>query len=948
MRFGLLGPLTVQDTAGTLLPVGAPKPRALLAALLLRAGRPVSRDRLQADLWGESPPVSADAALHNYIGQLRRGLGPEGAARLCTVPSGYVLDVGGAELDAAVFTERLDAARSAHLHRDWQRVASQTAEALTLWRGAPFGEFPSLEIPAQPLVRQLEEGRLQALEWQMDAKLELKLPQAAVPELTRLTAEYPLSEVFHRQLMLALHQGDRQAEALDVYNRLRRRLVDELGVDPAGDLQQLYQRILRAEPVLTPAMEHAGSAGLTQQTGLSTPPTPAQLPGDLPDFTGREALIEKLCDLLSQSPPVVGVVPVVAICGSGGMGKTTLAVHVAHRLAAEFPDGQLYVNLRGVDADPPDSGEVLASFLRDLGLPDTAIPPGEAARAARFRSLLAGRRVLVLLDNARDASQVRPLIPGSAGCAVLVSSSLDLSGLAGATQFGMEILDDAEAHQLFAAVAGRDRVAADPEASAQVLAHCAGLPLAVRIAAARLASRRSWSVATLAGRLDDRALRLDELCIDDIAVRTSFRMSYTSLPTPHTADSVAPALAFRLLSLVPGSDVGLLATAALFGTSAQQSERALEHLVDASLLDSPAPGRYRLHDLLRIYAGELAEAEESEATRHAAVERLVRWYTNTVIEADALLFPGRPRFAAPVIDPSHMSITFADRDAASEWFAMETPNLVRALRLAAAHGLHESVLRMSTCGWQFLAITTRSEQMLTMTELGLSAARALDHRAAVGYLLTTRSTALGQLGRWDETIPDLMESLAIQEDIGDDFGQLASVTGLGLSYFFQGRYHEAKPYFERALVFAGTAESPMSTGIAWFNLGNCELDLGNVQSAEACYRRSLEILRDFDEPTALLPPLIGLGRVCLERHQFADAVPLLREAVKIAQGSGDLVKHATSLAYLAQALCSLGKESSALEPMLKARALLADLPGAEPDRVRAVLDPLPAWNLGSC
>ncbi|WP_377272652.1 BTAD domain-containing putative transcriptional regulator [Peterkaempfera sp. SMS 1(5)a] len=420
MRFGLLGPLTVADGT-TAVGVTSPKVRVLLAELLLRANQPVPVDTLRSALWGEQPPATATASLHNHISRLRRLLGPEGEERLSSTPDGYVLRTGPGELDAEVFDGHLDRARGALLRQEWDTVSRESAAALALWRGRPLAEVPALP-DAEPRIQQLVEAHLQALEWRFEADLHLGRHDGLAPELAHWAAEHPLREAFHRQLMLALHRTGRRAEALEVHQRLRRALVDELGVEPGPAVRQAHQEVL--------AETESGPAERPQPR----PPAPAQLPADLTDFTGRVDDVRRLEELLAPAADRDGAaraVVISAVSGTAGIGKTTLAVHAGHRLAARFPDGHLYVDLQGVAPEPPAPSAVLARFLSDLGVPDGEIPADEEARAVRYRTLTAGRRLLLVLDNARDAAQVRPLLPAG-GCGVLVTSRRRLPGLAGA------------------------------------------------------------------------------------------------------------------------------------------------------------------------------------------------------------------------------------------------------------------------------------------------------------------------------------------------------------------------------------------------------------------------------------------------------------------------------------------------------------------------------------
>ncbi|GFN06204.1 hypothetical protein Smic_47600 [Streptomyces microflavus] len=456
-------------------------------------------------------------------------------------------------------------------------------------RGAGLGPGPYAENQRT----RLEEWRLQLTEARLDLDLEVGSHAEAVSELTALTAAHPLRERLRELLMVALYRSGRQAEALAVYADTRRLLSEELGVDPRPELAQLQQRILRADEELArPADEPAPAAA---------PLKPAQLPATVPDFTGRDSFVR---DLGAQLASAEGsVMAVSALAGIGGVGKTTLAVHVAHQARPHFPDGQLYVDLQGAGARAAEPETVLGSFLRALGTADSAIPDTLDERAALYRSTLDGRRILVLLDNAHDAAQIRPLLPGTPGCAALVTSRVRMVDLAGAHLVDLDVMSPDEALQLFTRIVGAERVGAEREAALDVVAACGFLPLAIRIAASRLAARRTWTVSVLAAKLADERRRLDELQAGDLAVKATFELGYGQLEP-------AQARAFRLLGLADGPDISLAAAAALLNLEPHTAEDLLEALVDTSLLESAAPGRYRYHDLVRLYARACAERDE--------------------------------------------------------------------------------------------------------------------------------------------------------------------------------------------------------------------------------------------------------------------------------------------------------------------------------------------------
>ncbi len=682
MDFALLGPLVVRrDQAAIPVPTG--KQRVLLAALLLAADRVMTIDDLIDTMWDGRPPGSARITLQGHVKRLRRTLGDHTGSPIVTRPAGYTITTAGHELDVDRFNVLL-ADGQQHARRDrWQSLADTMRVALGLWRGQPLLDVPSQALTHTMLPR-LTEMRLRALGWRIEADMRLDRHEQLIGELIELTDEFPLRERFHNQLMTALYRSGRQAEALAAYHHLRRLLADELGVDPDPQSQRLYHQILAADPALLAPLPPAESIAFREPIPRPVLVRPAQLPADLGDFVGRGSQVGHLAGVLTdRSEDASRALPVVAVTGVGGIGKTTLAVHVAHHVTGTFPDGQLYADLRGAGAQPRQAGDVLARFLRDLGVPDAAVPVDEEERVVRYRSLLADRRMLVLLDDVRDAAQLRPLIPGAACCAVLVTSRNRLSGLDGATVVALDGLDTADAGELFAGIVGTDRTVAEPAATARVVRACGGFPLAIRIAADRLATRPGWSVRTLADRLADERTRLRELHVADLAVRVTFQTSYHALPAATDQDGIDPARAFRLLALVPDPGIGLAAAAVLFDTSASQAEHALETLVDTHLLTAPEPGRYRFHDLLRVYAAERADAEEPTHVRTDSVHRLLTWYLASAAAADQVLMPASRPFTGDEHVPDRR---FADYRQALRWLDIEHETLLAATRQATAIG----------------------------------------------------------------------------------------------------------------------------------------------------------------------------------------------------------------------------------------------------------------------
>ena len=609
-EFCLLGRLVVRSD-GVGLPVRHGKQRAVLAGLLLRANRAVLLDELTQILWGAQPPLSAEMTIRNYVRRLRDALGETGRARISTVPGGYLISVAAGELDVSRFESLLRSAHAAARDGSWDQAAAQARAALVLWRGEPLEDVPSDALARRDVPR-LAELRLQAVETGIDADLHLGRHVDVIAELQGLVQAHPLREHLHAQLMLGLYRCGRQAEALAAYRQARLTLVEEIGAEPGTELSGLHQRILAADP----ALALPGPAPAPEQGLLPVPPR--ELPGPARHFVGRDAELAALTALIGRGGDTtmpLGAAVISVICGTAGVGKTTLAAHWAHHAAGRFPDGQLYVNLRGFDPSgtPVTPAQAIQGFLEALGVPAGQIPGSLEARAGLYRSLLAGKRMLILLDNARDVSQVRPLLPGGAGSMVLVTSRHQLTGLIAAEAAALTTLDvltAGEAREMLRGRLGAQRVMAEPGAVTRLIGVSACLPLALSVVAARAAQRPWSSLAALAAELEDARGRLDGLDAGDgvTSVRAALSWSYRQLGDP-------AARLFRLLSVHPGPDISAAATASLASLPVAEARQALAELSQAHLVAEHSGGRFALHDLLRAYTTELAAGGGAERPR---------------------------------------------------------------------------------------------------------------------------------------------------------------------------------------------------------------------------------------------------------------------------------------------------------------------------------------------
>lgn len=596
--------------------------------LLLHNNRPVHRDDLIRGVWHE-PPRSASNVVQNYISRLRRVLDPRHPARsarglLVSAHGGYALRSSTDSIDVAAFDQLLGRARRMRERGEPAGAVAALSEALALWRGAAFAGIRGPYVEAER--DRLAELRLATVETRLEIELSLGHHAELVAEVTHLAAEHPLRERMQELLMLTLYGSGRQAEALAAFDIVRRRLIDELGVDPGPGLEETHRRVLSRDPDLPMA---------ARETTTLVPPgrRPAQLPADIGDFTGRSGECARIVDQLGlerDGRDGYAGIKLVGVTGTGGVGKTALAVHAAHQVRRHYPDGQVFVQLGGTTDRPTPPHEILGRLLLDLGAGASDVPSDPLHRIAGYRSRIAGRRMLLVLDDARDAGQIRPLLPGTAGCAIVVTSRSSLADLDGMRCVPVPTMSDADAAELIRRVVGRDRVAAEPEAVAEIVRWCAGLPLALRIAAARLAGRPGWRITTLADLLRDETRRLDELSVGDLAVRDCIRRSLAVLGARTVRPEVDLEWVFWLVGSLDAAPVGPKVVAALADVPCAVIRPALEALVDAHLLESVAPERYRMNDLVRLFARSESGHVDECPRRACAV------MANTRIRASAL------------------------------------------------------------------------------------------------------------------------------------------------------------------------------------------------------------------------------------------------------------------------------------------------------------------------
>ncbi|WP_245646577.1 AfsR/SARP family transcriptional regulator [Microtetraspora niveoalba] len=869
VRFGVLGPLQVLAGERDLTP-GPAKHRALLAALLLRAGRPLTVHRLIAEVWGDEPPASAEPVLRVYVSALRKVV--DG---IRTVPGGYLLDVDPELLDAYRFERLVAAGRRA---RDAGRVAEaadRLRAALALWRGPALAGIESAELRRAHAVP-LEELRLTALEERVEMDLALGRGAEVTGELRALVAAHPLRERAWGQLMLALDQAGRRSDALAAYQEARRLLVDELGLEPGAELREAHARVLAGD---APAPDDARAAS------WAVPNEPNETPPDVADFTGRERVL----DWIRRSVPAAGAAPVhLVLHGPAGAGKSAVAVHAA--AALDFPDGRLYASLTG-----RTPGSVLEDLLRSLGCPRGAVPADPAERVRLYRSSVSGRRLLVVLDDAADEAQVRPLLPTGPGCLTLVTSRSPLSGLEAARACELDVFDQGESVEMLARVVGERRVRAEPEAAARIAALCGGLPLALRIAGSRLARRPNWTLEHLAGRLEDERGRLDELSAGDLAVRGTLALGYRAL-----ADRERPLL--RRLGALSAPDIAPWAAAAVLGAPA---DRLLEALADTGLLqarglDAVGQERYGRHDLTRLFAAErLAEEEGPPARVLAAASREILDRTR---RARALLLPAEPGSGQTLVRTAEQAAapeTTLLRESA-RWLAAERRFLVATVADFERAGLDEAAWRLAFYLTPFFELGAHHEDWRTTVEIGLRAARRTGHRHGEALLLRSLADLCRTEGRLPEAADALQRALPLAEA-----GEVARTRHrLGLVHLAQGRRAEAEACFVACLAAfsaAGDRRGRADTLRA----------LGGLRQEEDLLVRSLEVYRELGDPRGEAAVSLDLAGLHLDLRRPSEARTRAERGLGLLRRLGDRLPEAGALVVLARVAMAEGRPDTA-------------------------------------
>jgi DNA-binding SARP family transcriptional activator len=911
LRVNILGPLEAsQDGTSLTLPRG--RTALLLAILAMSAGHPVSVDRLGDLIWPEQQPERIRGSLHSLVARLR---GQLGADAIATAADGYALDIHPDQVDLLRFRRLVRAADAASGADDTLRLLD---EALRLWRGEPLSGARSAALD-RDLVPSLLEERLTAQQRRADLALAAGRHDWVIAELRDLTSRYPFREPFWGQLIRAVASAGRPAEAIGIYHRARAVLADELGVDPSAELQDIYQQLLRADQSAARAGEAAQASG---RSSAAERGEPRQLPAGMAGFTGRAAELKVLSELADETAGESATVVISAIGGMAGIGKTALAVHWAHQVAGRFPGGQLYANLRGFDPSgvPAPVGEVIRGFLDALGVPADRLPADLDAQAALYRTLLAGRRVLIVLDNASEAAQVRPLLPGSPGCMVVVTSRGPLTPLAagyGARLVSLDVLSDCEAAGLLAARLGSDRLAAEPGATGELVALCGRLPLALAITAGRAAARPALPLTTFVADLRDTRRRLDALDAGDppSSLRAVLSWSCRDLAAP-AADM------FRLLGIHPGPAISLAAAASLAGISRPQAAVALRELAALHLVTEHHPGRYVMHDLSRAYAAEQARDTTPSAERQAAIHRVLDHYLHTCRAADLMLSQSRdPITLAPPLGRTTPEGLDTQAEA-MDWFDAERQVLLAVTTLAAEAGFDTHAWQIPWTLASYLDRQAHWHDWAAAQETALGAARRLGDQDAQALACRGASHASIRLGAPEDAREFLEQALRLYCDLGDRVGQARAHSDLSIAFALQQRHQEALGHSEDAIALSGAAGHRVGQANALNQAGWHAAHLGDYEYALACCQQALDLRRALGTRYEEAHVWDSLGYIHDRLGHHVQSIECFGTAVDLFAEFDDRFEQAMSLGNLGDACRGAGQPAAARDAWQRALDIL--------------------------
>ncbi|MBP2321283.1 DNA-binding SARP family transcriptional activator/predicted negative regulator of RcsB-dependent stress response [Kibdelosporangium banguiense] len=904
IRFGVLGPVQAVVN-GEPVALGGPGVRGLLAMLLLRPNEVVPVEDILDGLWGEDPPLTARTIVQNYVSRLRRQLrlvDPTGSVWIDTRLPGYQLIVDEDLIDVSRATALLSRAR----HEHPVRRAELLREALGLWRGPVLADVsPRINAP------ELEDLRFAVLEARIEADLELGRHAELVGELSTFAESYPFREQMIAHLVLALYRAGRRADALEAYQRFARRAAEDLGIDPGPALRELHERVLNDDSTLllpAPVPVVAPKVGVL---------VPAQLPPAPVGFHGRDEELAWLDGLLAEDHGEA--TPIGVISGQAGIGKTALAALWGRRVAREFPDGQLFAGLRGFQ-EPLDPGEVLSQFLLTLGVPAGEVPADPDDRAALYRSLLAHRRVLVMLDDARDSEQVRLLLPGGSRALVLITSRVRLEGMvarSGARLLELRTLSGPAAVRVVDFLTGPGRI--DSPRLERLATLCGCLPLALRIVGARLASRQEWIADELISDLSDERTRLQALEVEhsDTSVRAALDVTYRGLAEPAAAD-------FRLLGLVPGPWIGPAVLAAMQQTDLTTARRGLRTLAGAFMVTETSQDVFVMHDLVRLYA------KQSAPFGGAAFDRLVGYYLGAADKARRLL--------RPVVDPVSSSVEndildISTPGQALAWFEREWTNLVAVIDAADPR----SAWRLARMAHDYRAVRSTWEEWHTVVHKGLSAAVSAGEKDGEAWLLQSRCALYARFGRASETAGDASRVLRLALELGDDRLIAVGHEALASAYFGLRRYEEALAGYAKALAVDA---HPAIEAHVRNNIAQVQRALGRLQEAVEPQRRAVELYREVGEVGFAAFAVGNLAELHAELNDTDQAERHARTAIELSVNSGLALCEAFGREVLGKVLSARGAKSGARQQWERSAELYTQVSSARAEQIRVLIDDL--------
>jgi DNA-binding SARP family transcriptional activator/tetratricopeptide (TPR) repeat protein len=917
----VLGPVEVVIDAATV-PVGHARQQCVLAALAVNANRPTSANQLVDQVWGDHPPNRASGVLHSYLSRLRKALSPSGEVHIARRPDGYVFTADPSAVDLHLFRRLAVDAKSTESDTE---AASLLQQALALWRGPAFGE---LDTPWLNLTREALDAERLAVELDYnDIALRQGRHADLLTALVTAVSAHPWDERIAAQQMLALYRCGRQGDALQAYEQLRRRLADELGADPSPPLQELHLRILSADPTLA-------ATDLAQQVFRDGTVThPRQLPASSALFTGRIAELDELSAMLGNSTSEGPTIA--AISGAGGVGKTWLAMRWANAHAADYPDGQLYVNLHGFDpvSEPVPPAAAMHGFLDALGVEPTKIPVDLEAQASLFRSVIADRRILIVLDNARDSSTVGPLIPGTANSSVIITSRRRLTGLAvthGVRTLTVDVMSEADARDLLSRHLGHEPAEDDRRSADDILRHCAGLPLALAIAAAQLPLRSGTSMTALADELRKTTTRLDALDAGELAVNLRAVLSCSTRALSPDAYRL-----FELLGLFQGPDFSLSAAASLVASDVEHAQPMLAELSAAHLIQEAPNDRYRMHDLVRLFAVELG-AGGAEASQ--AVARLLDHYLHSAHAAALLLSPHRPPLILERPLPGVTIDDLGDLDAAMNWFSREHPALVATIRQAEATGFDRVAIQLP---WTLATYFDRRghwHEWAAAQRIAVDAAQRIADPETEAQARRLLANAYSNLRRYDDALEQLQYTLQLYEEQKDDDGRAHVHFDVALLSDRQGEPAQALHHAQQSLAFYRMVPNQLGEAVALNAVGWYHAETGQYRQAIACCEQALDLSTEIGSAYGRSNALDSLGYAYHRLEDYTQAVDSYHQAIELFREMGDHHAEAIALDHLGDSLDAAGNRTEALEAWTTALEQFEQLGHPEAEAIRAKLD----------